>query len=149
MSEMAYQVLMAGAAALFTGLLLFVAEVLGKIFTDMSEAEFGKFMKWLYKRAGYSIFVIVGSSAAFFGMFAYPFFYGFADWPFLVGLAVFNLALVVSRFTNNPIYDRLLTLDADATAQLVTERRALIRANWLRASIALAGTVWMLAALAV
>ncbi len=146
-AKMVTQLVLLGSAGLFTGLLLFVADVLQRIYNDMTEREFARFLPLQFKRGGYSVFAVASQSIPFFGIFIYPIFFGFGDVLFLAGLFVFNLSIVASRFTTTSLYKKILETDSGDAAKLNMHRKALGRGNSLRAPIALAGFILMLASL--
>lgn len=148
MSETVAQLVITASAGLATGVLLFVADVLQRIFYDFTPAEFGRFMPLLYRRAGYSVFVVITQSIPFFGLFVYIMFFGFGDMLFIVGMVLFALALVVSSMTNKPIYKSMNDREPGDTEGLAEVRDSLRNANVVRALIALAGFLTMIASFA-
>jgi len=76
MSQISAELLLFVFAALFFGVLLFVADVLQRIFNDMDTASFARFMPLLYRRAGYSPFVLISMLIPFVGLFVYLILYG-------------------------------------------------------------------------
>ena len=146
MDKVTVQLILAGLATVYAGLLLFIADVLNVAFKDMEVIAFRDFMGRLYRRASRSTVIILGGAVPFFGMFAYIFLYGFRDHLFLLGILVFNLSIVASSLVNAPLYKRIQALGPEDGQQLAAARSALCRANWIRAAIATIGMIMMLAA---
>lgn len=116
-----------------------MANVLTKIMNDYDEENFIKFMHLLYKRAGYSVYMILNASIPFFATIVFPIVFGLSDTMFFIGMVLCSLSQVVSKITNVPLYNKInkmTTVDKDEVNSI---RDSLRRANWLRALIALIG----------
>ena len=127
----------------FCGVLLFVADVLQRIFNDMDTASFARFMPLLYRRAGYSPFVLISMLIPFVGLFVYLILYGFENTVFVAGLVIFAIGIAVAKHINGPIYREIMGADPDDSAYLTGRRRRLQTANIVRATIATAGLAVM------
>tara|TARA_R100001480_G_scaffold146421_1_gene144998 strand:- start:5 stop:451 length:447 start_codon:yes stop_codon:yes gene_type:complete len=143
MSQASVELLLFTFAALFCGLLLFVADVLQRIFNDMDTAAFARFMPLLYKRAGYSPFVLASTIVPFFGMFVYLIFFGFDNIIFVAGLVIFAIGITVAKQINGPLYRQIMDADPSDSSYLTGKRKRLQVANISRAAIAVAGLVVM------
>jgi hypothetical protein len=135
-------------SALSAGILIFVAEVLQRVMSDLDEATFGRIVALLYRRAVRAAFVVTLSTLTFVGMVPYFYFYGFSNRLFTAGLALFTVASIVGKVLNLPIYKRVIMLKDTDVLRLREERVKLQRANIIRAAICFASIVFMVAGFA-
>jgi small neutral amino acid transporter SnatA (MarC family) len=147
MSRILVEMVLLAFAGMYTGILLFVANVLQRIFNDLETDAFARFMPLLYKRAGYSVFMVATVSVPFFGMFAYFVFYRFDNLIFSAGLILFSIGVAISKHNNTPIYRDIMAADPADAAVLSAARKRLQTANFVRAAIGSAAFAVMVAGL--
>ena len=129
--------------ALFTGVVIFVADVLQRVMNDLDEATFRRFVTILYKRAVRGIFFVTFASLTFIGMVPYFYFWGFSNFWYTAGLVVFTLSSIISKVLSLPIYQRVIALDGNDSDRLGEERVKLQRANNIRAVLCALSIVLM------
>jgi hypothetical protein len=148
MSQTVAEILIIVATAIEAGLLMFIAEVIQKIMNEMDEAAFKHFLSRLEYRAMRSPTAFTGSLLTSLAAIPYFIFYGFSNWWFTAGIAVWYLGAVASKIFNLPIYRKVAALDSTDTARLREERRKLQSANTIRAMITFLSVVLMVIGLA-
>ena len=153
------EVLLLVPAAMATGFMLFVADVVQSTMDDMEAAEFKWFLANLVGHATRSPVAILASTITFGGMFPYWYFYGFNNLWFTVGLILWVITSAVSKQMSLPIYSRVTgrkfpmyqarpEIDATDAAALEKERRKLRKANLVRGALSLASVAAMVIGLA-
>lgn len=147
MHQLTAEIILAGLATAFAGILLFIAEVVSGVFMDMKEVAFRDLMALVYRRARRSVVLTVSGAGPALGVLAYLYAYRFSNPLFLIGMLVFWLSLVASNVINIRIYRRIQAARDEDTRQLSEARLAIGRANWFRATLAAVGAVMMLASL--
>jgi hypothetical protein len=143
MSKTIVEILLLIPSLLYTGYLLFIADVIQSVMNQLDEAAFHRFLNLLDKTAMKSPYAIFVGTITFIGMFPYFIFYGFNNWWFTAGLVVFVIASIISKSFNLPIYKRVSALKSNDTALLNEERRKLQNANRFRAVIQIVSAVLM------
>ncbi len=138
------EVLLFTPSVLATGFLIFVAGVIQHVMNDLDESTFHRFLKLLDKYATHSPYTVGVSSITFIGMIPYFIFYGFDNWYFTAGLAIYLIASIISKSFNLPIYKRIFTLNENDSDNLRIERVQLQKANVLRAAIQLVSIILMM-----
>jgi hypothetical protein len=133
MSQKLAELLLLISSALFTGVVIFVADVLQQVMNDLDEATFGRFVTILYKRAVRGTFFVTFATLTFVGMIPYFCFWGFANSWFAAGLVVFTLSSIISKALSLPVYKRVIALEGSDSIQLGEERLKLQAANNIRA----------------
>lgn len=147
MNEHMLQIAIAFPAALFSGIVLFLASVLRHTFENITETEYHTLFTQIIHHGRRSILIntIVLFPPLALGVYLVR--YGFADTLFITGVLVYSVgSFVLSRVCNEPAYTQLLTTprtDTEATARL---RSKLNRSN--NALIILSTTGILLMALA-
>lgn len=142
------EILLLVPSVLCTGFLIFIAGVIQKVMNELDEATFQHFMRLLEKHAMRSPYAVGVSTITFVGAIPYFIYYGFNNWWFTAGIAVYTLASIVSKSVNLPIYKRIFALESDDKAGLAEERRKLQNGNILRSTIQFASIVLMVIGLA-
>jgi hypothetical protein len=143
MSQKLAELLLLISSALFTGVVIFVADVLQRVMNDLDEATFGRFVTILYKRAVRGIFFVTFASLTFIGMIPYFFSWGFANSWFAAGLVVFALSSIISKALSLPVCKRVIALEGSDSIRLGEERLKLQGANNIRAVLCALSLVLM------
>ena len=120
-------------SAAFTSFTIFVAGILQNIMNDMDEAAFQNFWGLIGKHAAKSPYMLIISLVTFAGTIPYFIFYGFNNWWFTSGIALFWIASAVSKSVSLPIYKRIFALDGSDAKGLREERIKLGKGSKLRA----------------
>ena len=135
MTKHIVEILLFIPAALYTGYLLFISEVVQKVMNRQDEATFQNFINTLSKTAQKSPYAIFVGFITLFGMIPYFIIYGFSNWFYAGGLIVFIATSIISKSQNGSIYERIALLDGTDRDQLNNERIKLQSANKLRAYV--------------
>lgn len=142
------EILLFVPSVLCTGFLLFIAGVIQDVMNELDEATFHRFINLLDKIAMRSPYAVGVSTITFVGAIPYFIFYGFDNWWFTAGIALYTIASIVSKSLNLPIYKRIFALESSDAVRLREERRKLQNANRLRAGIQFVSIVVMTIGLA-
>ena len=149
MSQNFAEILLLVFSVAFASFTIFVAGILQNIMCDMDEAAFQNFWGLIGKHAAKSPYMLIISLITFVGTIPYFIFYGFNNWWFTAGIALFWIASVVSKSVSLPIYKRVFALDSRDAKGLREERIKLGKGSKLRALLNFAAIVLMVIGLAV
>lgn len=131
-------------AALFAGIVLFLALVLKPVFDGITEAEFYAVFTRLIRQGRKSILINGVMLLPIVLLIVYLAMFGVENVLFITGVVLYIIgSLGVSRTVNEPAYTRLLALrphDSQAIARL---RVVINRGNILRAVVTTVGVVLM------
>lgn len=148
MNEHMLQIAIAFPAALFSGIVLFLASVLRRTFENITETEYHALFTQIIHNGRRSILINTIVLFPPVALIVYLARYGFADVLFITGVLVYSVgSFVLSRLWNEPAYSQLLTTprtDIEATARL---RSKLNRSNRARAILSTVGVLLMALAL--
>jgi hypothetical protein len=143
MSREFAEVLIIVITTIEAGLLLFIAEVVQRLMNEMDAPQFRSFLGRLEHYAMRSPTALAGSLLTTFACIPYFIFFGFGNWWFTAGIIVWFLSAVASKVFNAPIYKRVASLGETDVEELVSLRRRLQAANFLRALTTLISVILM------
>ena len=142
-SQVTAEVIILTMTALGAGILMFVAGVVQKIMDDMDEQEFKRFLNKLDKTAMTEPFAVTIATLPVIALVPYFVVYGFGDWWFTAGLAVWLLGGSVVKSTNMSVYSWVANPENKNPEGLRRQRRKLHLSNNARGWISLLSVVLM------
>lgn len=136
-------------AGLFSGLTLFLATVLRRVFNDLPEAAFHDLFSRVIHFGRRSILINILVAAPVILLAAYPFFYQNSDPLFYAGGFFYVIgSLAISQLLNEPTYNEFLHTSREDTARIAQLRSRLNRLNIARAAFSTLGAVLIACAVA-
>lgn len=139
--ELIFKVTVLLLASLFTGIVIFLSTVLRHTFDVLSEKDYLNIYSKIIPFGRSSFFINILVLIPIVIIAAYVAF-GFWDSLFIAGATLYIMAsFAVSRYMNEPIYNRLLKTDSDEHLAINEIRSSINKANILRAIISSAGII--------
>ena len=129
-------------AAIFAGIVLFLALVLKPVFIGITEAEYYTVFTRLIRNGRKSILINAIMLLPILLLIVYLVVYGFENPLFIMGVVIYVIgSLGISRAINEPAYTRLLALRPESCAAINELRSRISLGNLLRAVISSLGVV--------
>ena len=143
MSEVQAEIMILTLNALGAGLLMFISGVLQRIMNEMDELEFKRFLNKLDRTAMSDPFAVAVASVPILAVLAYFILFGFGQWWFTAGVAVWVVGSAMTKVVNMPIYQWVADENNTDRAELAEKRRKLQFGNHIRAWTTLASVILM------
>lgn len=129
-------------AAIFAGIVLFLALVLKPVLLGITEAEYYAVFTRLIRHGRKSILINGIMLLPILLLIVYLVLYGFENPLFITGIVIYVIgSLGISRAINEPAYTRLLALRPESGAAINELRSRINQGNLLRAVISTLGVI--------
>lgn len=144
MSEFTLRIVIVLPAAIFSGIVLFLASVLRRTFSHLTEAEFYAVFAQIIQYGRRSILINSLVLIPLLALIIYVMTIGIKDSLFIAGASLYVVgSFVLSRLLNEPNYTKLLSGNGTNTAAISILRDKLNRGNVARAVLSTAGVLVM------
>jgi len=143
MNQTTAEIIILTINALGAGVLLMIATVVQRIMNDMDELTFKNFLNKLDRTAMTSPFAITIATLPNITMIWYFIAYGFNHWWYIAGFILWVIGGSITKISNMPIYKWIGNPDNTDLEELRKKRKALGKANNLRAWITFLSVICM------
>jgi hypothetical protein len=132
MNRTTAELLLIISTTFFLSVLMFLAGPLRKVMNKMDNGATKQFITLLFQLGQRTPFLLIVTNLTALGMIPYFVAYGFRNWWFIAGLAVFLLAGVAAKAAKVPVYKKIASLDA-GSREWAEERQKMHKANMFQA----------------
>ncbi len=133
MNHTTAELLLIISTTFFLSVLMFLAGPLRKVMNKMDNSAAKQFITLLFQLGQRTPFLLIVTNLTALGMIPYFIAYGFRNWWFIAGLAVFILAGIIAKAAKVPVYKKIMSLDADGR-EWAEERQNMHKANMFQAA---------------